>query len=152
MGVRHLAWVLYETSGLTPTANLVLVALADHINDESGWGWPSLARLANVCGIHRRNVLRWLEWLETEGVIEIRRRPGWANHYRLTSGATVTRDASVTSGASVTGGVTHPSLTSGASVTQTRRTRKNQGGALKSAATPTPPPLAQVLKQQDQYR
>lgn len=148
MGIRHLATVLYDVHGLDPTAKLVLLAIADHINDETGYGWPSMQRLATIAGIDRRSVVRWVEWLEKAGHLTVSRKPGWSNGYRLTRDTHVTP----TSDTHVTGGVTPVTRSSDTGVTRTRRTRNNQAPAPTRAATPTPPPLALVLAQQDKYR
>ena len=76
MGIRHLSAAIYDHVGLPPTAKLVLIAIADHINDETGYGWPSMSRLAHISGIHKTNVLRWVMWLESEGHISIQRKRG----------------------------------------------------------------------------
>lgn len=140
MGIRHLAAAMYEHRDLNPTAKLLLVCIADHINDETGWGWPSATRLAALCGINERNTRKWIDHLEKTGHIEVRRRDGWANHYRLTP---VASDTPVSTDTPV------------ASDTRTRRTRNNQQPRhLKAVDNPTttPPPVADVLAQQETYR
>ena len=152
MGIRHLAAVLYDVRGLDPTAKLILLAIADHINDSTGYAWPSMQRLAEVAGIDRRNVVRWILKLESDGhIIVDRTHPGRANGYRLTCDARVTP----TSDARVTGGVTPAHQTSDARVTRTVKNPKGTSAPRTqqaAAATPTPPPLALVLAQQDTYR
>lgn len=153
MGVRHLAAALYGHVGIPPTAKLILVAIADHINDETGYGWPSTSRLARICGLDKRNVLRWVLWLETEGHITVQRKPGRSNGYRFTGDTSVTSDASA-SGASIT------PLVTPASPDQWRQrhpNRKEPEGNRRRAPqatppTPTPPPIDAVLKGLEKYR
>lgn len=146
MGIRSLAAALYEHHHLDPTAKLVLICIADHVNDESGWAWPSVARLAALCNIHPRNIQRWIEHLEQAGHLQVKRRPGWANHYRLTHGAGATGDAT-TDGAHAVGPTALASKTHGAGATQTKRTRREP-----ATPTPTPPPIAEVIALQEKYR
>lgn len=153
MGVRHLAAALYGHVGIPPTAKLILVAIADHINDETGYGWPSTSRLARICGLDKRNVLRWVLWLETEGHITVQRKTGRSNGYRMTGDTSVTSDTSA-SGATVTTPVIP------ASPDRWRQRHPNQkepeGNRRRApkgdAPTPTPPPLKAVLAQQEKYR
>lgn len=156
MGIRHLSAALYEHVGLPPTAKLILVAIADHINDESGYGWPSMSRLAKISGVHKANVLRWVMWLESEGHISVQRKPGRSNGYRLTSSAGATGSGG-TSSAGATPPVALALPTSSAGATQTginpkeprRRASKNGRDA---PPTHTPPPVDDVLKGLEKYR
>jgi hypothetical protein len=138
---------------MPPTAKLILVAIADHINDETGYGWPSTARLASICGLDKRNVLRWVLWLETEGHITVQRKPGRSNGYRFTGDTSVTSDASA-SGASITPLVTPASPDRWR---QRHPNRKEPEGNQRRAPratplTPTPPPVDAVLKGLEKYR
>lgn len=153
MGIRHLSAAMYSHVGLPPTAKLVLIAIADHINDETGYGWPSMSRLAHIAGIDKRNVLRWVIWLELEGHISIQRKRGRSNGYRLTSDTSVTSDASA-SGASVTPPVIpaspdqwrirHPNRKE----PEGNRRRPPKSGP----PTNTPPHVDDVLRQMEKYR
>lgn len=85
MSVRIMA--LVWDSGLPPNDRLVLLAIADFC-DDSGTAWPSIARVAEKCGMSDRGVrkiIRRLEhsgWLETDvgggrrGCSEYRVKPG----------------------------------------------------------------------------
>ena len=152
MGIRHLSAAMYDHVGLPPTAKLVLIAIADHINDETGYGWPSFARLASITNIHRTNVVKWIHWLEDNGHIVVGRKAGCPNRYRLTSSASATGSGGTTSSASATGVVAPAHKTSSASATRTRRTRNNQASGVQTPPTPTPPPVDAVLKHLEQYR
>ncbi len=152
MGVRHMAAALHSHAKMPPTAKLVLVAIADHINDETGYGWPSTARLARICGVDKRNVLRWVLWLETEGHITVQRKRGRSNGYRFTSDTTVTSDGSA-SGAGITPPVT---LVSPDQWRMRHPNRKEpEGNRRRPSKTPptnTPPPVDDVLKGLEKYR
>lgn len=65
-----------------PTAKLVLLSLADQANNE-GWSWPSQAHTADRCMISDRQLRTWLKWLAAEGWIEVHKRPGKSDMYRV---------------------------------------------------------------------
>ena len=52
-----------------PTQKLVLLALADHANDETWKCWPSLGHLHKKTGLNRRTVSRALKLLADAGLI-----------------------------------------------------------------------------------
>ena len=70
-------WHLPLPSG----AKLVLLSVLSHYNDARGIAYPSIARLADVCGLHRRTVQAHIALLARLGVLWITRVPG-----RRTSG------------------------------------------------------------------
>lgn len=95
MSVRCITWAWSVQTVDSSASKLVLLALADHANDENFECWPSLNHLANKCSVDRTTVARCLKRLELAGLIE--RKTGTANrstHYLLkipnicTSGAT----------------------------------------------------------------
>lgn len=59
---------------------LVLLCLADHAN-RRGRCWPSIARIGELCGLHRTAVMRSLQALMKAGHIEIERSVGRQNRY-----------------------------------------------------------------------
>lgn len=65
-------WQLQLPSG----AKLVLLSVLSHYNDARGIAYPSIARLADVCGLHRRTVQAHLALLARLGVLWITRVPG----------------------------------------------------------------------------
>lgn len=153
MGIRHLSAAIYDHVGLPPTAKLVLIAIADHINDETGYGWPSMSRLAHISGIHKTNVLRWVMWLESEGHITIQRKSGRSNGYRLTGSATATGSGG-TSSATATQPVALPLPDQ---MRQRYPNRKEPEGNRRrppksGPPTNTPPPVDDVLRQMEKYR
>jgi Helix-turn-helix domain len=64
------------------SARLVLLAISVHINP-SGIAWPSYQTLAAETKLSRRHVIRIVKRLEASGELEVTRRPGWSNVYRL---------------------------------------------------------------------
>jgi hypothetical protein len=64
------------------SARLVLLTIAVHINP-SGIAWPSFATLAVETKLSRRHVIRLVKRLEASGELEVTRRPGYSNLYRV---------------------------------------------------------------------
>lgn len=62
----------WRTGGISPTAKLVLLAIADHADDE-GVAWPSIGRIEAFTGLARSSVCRLLDELEAAGLIERKR-------------------------------------------------------------------------------
>jgi len=68
MSIKALAWAWgYETKDALE--KLVLLCVADHVNDSMGQAWPSVARICELCGCSRSTALRKLKLLEDKGVI-----------------------------------------------------------------------------------
>lgn len=76
MSLRAIRWA-WEQDG-APTAKLVLLALAECVNDRSvePLCWPGQERLAQLCGVSVRQVRRVLAGLVEQGLIAIEHRPG----------------------------------------------------------------------------
>jgi hypothetical protein len=64
------------------SARLVLLAIAVHINP-SGIAWPSYTTLAVETKLSRRHVIRLVKRLEESGELDVERRTGRTNVYRL---------------------------------------------------------------------
>jgi hypothetical protein len=82
MSFRALAWA-WDCPDLDASTKLVLLALADHANEE-GLSWPSLDRLAERTGRDRRTVQRSIAKLERRELL--RREPAAgtrSTRYRL---------------------------------------------------------------------
>ena len=79
---RDWAW---GCRGLTPASRCILLALAEHA-DEEGRCWPSLSRLAELTEVDRRTVTRGLAELEARGLIGRERGRGARTLYRLAVG------------------------------------------------------------------
>lgn len=67
-----MSWA-FEQKDLTPSEKLVLLALADHANDD-GRCWPGQEHLANKCCMLRENVNRILKSLEKKRLIISQRK------------------------------------------------------------------------------
>ena len=73
-------------------AKLVLIAVADHINESTGDAWPSIERLEKMTSASRRTVQRKLKMLEEDGYLERKKRFNDTDLYSLGArGVTVTR-------------------------------------------------------------
>jgi hypothetical protein len=73
-------WAIRQRVG--GTNKLVLLVLADYANPE-GRCWPSIATLADVCGVTGRTVLTAVAALEEIGLVAVERSMGSSNVYRL---------------------------------------------------------------------
>lgn len=72
----------YEGSA---SLKIILLALAKH-TDDAGRCYPSIATLAHITGLNRSTVMRGLDQLEREGVVERARSRGRkATQYRLST-------------------------------------------------------------------
>ena len=91
----------------------VLGAISEHA-DADGKGWPGVALLAGKLGIARTTVMRSVARLEGRGYLEVDRKDGLSNRYRLagTGSADATGtgsvDATGTSSANATGAQMEP--------------------------------------------
>ena len=54
-----------------PSRKLVLLALADHLNDETGRLDPSVRRVGIRCGISEKQARRHLHDLQKDGLVEV---------------------------------------------------------------------------------
>lgn len=86
MAINVLSWA-FQQQLPSPTAKLVLIALADHANAE-GECWPSMGRIAQIAGISDRQVSRHIQVLVDRGLVEKvdrRRRNGYLGswNYRV---------------------------------------------------------------------
>lgn len=83
---REWAW----DQALSGTQKMLLVALAEHANEE-GVCWPSQARLAAMCAISDRQARTHLARFQELGLVVVEHRPGdgagrKSNVYRLCLG------------------------------------------------------------------
>lgn len=63
---------------------LVLLALCNHVNDASGLTWPSVGRLARLCGMSERSVQTHIRALLRAGILCVRRlRTGHSTCYAV---------------------------------------------------------------------
>jgi len=88
VSVKAISWA-WEQQGLTHCEKLVLLALADHADDE-GFCWPGVTRVAKKCGMSERGVRGAIKSMASvkHSLISIQRRFGnggvqQSNLYRL---------------------------------------------------------------------
>lgn len=73
MSIKALAWAWdYETTDALE--KLVLLCVADHMNDSMGQAWPSVERICTLCGCSRSTALRKLKQLEEKQIITRQKR------------------------------------------------------------------------------
>ena len=84
MSCRARDWA-WRCRGLTPALRCILLALAEHA-DEEGRCWPSLARLAELAEVYRRTVTRGLAELEARALLARERERGRSTRYALAIG------------------------------------------------------------------
>ncbi len=69
-------------------AKLVLLCIISHFNDAQGFAFPSLMRLARLCGLHKRTVQTHITLLTQRGVLQVGKAPGLCCHvYRINEAA-----------------------------------------------------------------
>ena len=70
----------------TPVHKLVLIVIADHVNEKrGGTAYPSVQTIAEYVGVSPRHVQRVLRDLEAQGVLELSTKRGYmgTNKYRI---------------------------------------------------------------------
>lgn len=82
MSVKVMAWV-WDHSEAKGMARLVLLAIADHADDERWSAWPSVARIAAKVKISERTVQRYLRSLEALGEVTVAAKQGGSNRYTI---------------------------------------------------------------------
>ena len=91
MSIKAVSWA-FDQQIDDPMAKLVLIAVADHINESTGDAWPSIERLEKMTSASRRTVQRKLKLLEDDGYLQRKKRFNDTDLYSLgTRGVTVTR-------------------------------------------------------------
>jgi len=91
MSIKAVSWAFDQQIG-DPMAKLVLIAVADHINESTGDAWPSIERLQHMTSASRRTIQRKLKMLEEDGYLERKKRFNDTDLYSLGArGVTVTR-------------------------------------------------------------
>lgn len=74
MSIEASSWA-WRLQGLTASQKLVLLALADHA-DQDGVCWPGQSGIAKKTGLSDRTVKRARADLEKKEIIKVERRPG----------------------------------------------------------------------------
>lgn len=82
MSFKHMAWAMEVRVG-DPLAKLLLVALADRADKETGQCWPSLSRLCEDTEMSKASVTRRLFYLEQRGFIHRTQRDQSSTLYTL---------------------------------------------------------------------
>ncbi|MBX9936746.1 MAG: helix-turn-helix domain-containing protein [Burkholderiaceae bacterium] len=81
-------------------AKLVLLCIISHFNDAQGFAFPSLMRLARLCGLHKRTVQTHITLLTQRGVLQVGKAPGLCTHVYRINEAALAAQPSVTHSAS----------------------------------------------------
>lgn len=100
MSIKAITWA-FDQKLDDPTAKLVLLGIADKYNEDRGYAWPSVERLAEMADCTERTVSRKISMLEELGVIETIRHPTRTNRYFLPNMTSCRPDTGV-----------HPDMTS----------------------------------------
>lgn len=82
MSIKAVSWA-FDQQIKDPLAKLVLIAVADHINESTGDAWPSVERLEQMTCASRSTVLRKLKMLETSGFLQRQKRFNKTDLYSL---------------------------------------------------------------------
>ena len=82
MSIKAVSWA-FDQQIDDPLAKLVLIAVADHINESTGDAWPSVERLEYMTCASRRTVLRKLKLLEQTGFLQRTKRFNKTDLYQL---------------------------------------------------------------------
>ncbi|MDG2293875.1 MAG: helix-turn-helix domain-containing protein [Methylophilaceae bacterium] len=82
MSIKAVSWA-FDQQIKDPLAKLVLIAVADHINESTGDAWPSVERLEQMTCASRSTVIRKLKILETTGFLQRTKRYNKTDLYQL---------------------------------------------------------------------
>jgi len=82
MSIKAVSWA-FDQQIKDPLAKLVLIAVADHINESTGDAWPSVERLEQMTCASRSTVLRKLKMLENSGFLKRQKRFNKTDLYSL---------------------------------------------------------------------
>lgn len=95
----------------------VLAVIASHAGKE-GEAWPGVNRIASLGGVHKTTVIRSVDRLAARGYLDVSRKQGMSNRYRLAStgrmGATGTGSTGATSDGETPVASTQPTGRTGA--------------------------------------
>lgn len=82
MSIKAIEWAFRQKLS-DPTAKLVLIGIADKYNEDRGYAWPSIERLADMADCTQRTVSRKIAFLEEIKLIQTMRHPTQTNRYFL---------------------------------------------------------------------
>lgn len=74
---------LMQRADLGASTKIVWMALVGHLRDDGTEVWPSTRRLAELTGLNRETVLAAIAALEKADLLEVQRRFGGSNIYRI---------------------------------------------------------------------
>ena len=80
--------LVVRARGISPSAKLVLMILADHHNGQTGACFPSYETLRKETGLSRRTVIRARQELSEKGLVPILERGGGRRSNRYDINAT----------------------------------------------------------------
>lgn len=73
MSLRAMLWSFDQAPRCLSTGErLVLLAIADHVDDDTAQAWPSINRLAARTGLDRRTVQRSIRQLQAQRILTVR--------------------------------------------------------------------------------
>ncbi len=72
-----------HAQGLSTSEKIVLIALADHLNDTTGECWPSQQTIANLCGMSRQAVNGAISRLKRRGFISTAKSDHRTPYYKF---------------------------------------------------------------------
>jgi hypothetical protein len=73
-----------QHSNTIGSARLLLLIIASHVSPTAGYAWPSIPTLAHETKLSVRHVYRLIRRLEAMGELDVMRRAGRVNVYRVT--------------------------------------------------------------------
>ena len=85
MAISTVAQVRTQSNSIG-SARLLLVIIASHISPVANYAWPSVPCLAREGRLSERTIYRLITKLEASGELQIHRRPGRVNRYRILLG------------------------------------------------------------------
>jgi hypothetical protein len=94
MSITAIEWAFRQKLS-DPTAKLVLIGIADKYNEDRGYAWPSVERLADMADCTRRTVSRKIAMLEEMKLVATIRSPSQTNQYYLPTMTSCHHDTSV---------------------------------------------------------
>lgn len=125
---------------LQATQKLVLLAMADHADDEGGNAYPSVARLAEKCSVDPRTVQRTLRALEASGLLVVVRHA--TQHapttYKVSPGAAQCRGGNLPDRQSIPPGVTSDPARGGTVPPESSGTIRNHPSSGDAGPPPRP--------------
>lgn len=158
MSIKIQAWVWENAADVKGTDLLMLLAIADHANDE-GICWPSVGTLAAKCRVSERQAQYIISRLEAADILEIERGVG-RNHTSLytikgAADCTITTTERVQPTAPIRKTKVQPTAPIGEIKGAIQREKVQSSAEKVQPIAPEPsiePPITTTIKQQQQQR